>query len=34
MSKGLDNNKLQPNCIAEILNQVYEKGESYSELLF
>lgn len=33
MSKELDN-KLQSNCIAEILNQVYEKGERYSELLF
>ena len=34
MSKELDNNKSQSNCIIEILNQVYEKGERYSELLF
>ena len=34
MSKGLVNNEMQSNCIAEILNQAYEKGERYSELLF
>lgn len=34
MSKELDNNEMQSNCVAEILNQVYEKGEHYSELLF
>lgn len=33
-TSDLDNNEMQSNCIAEILNQAYEKGESYLELLF
>lgn len=33
-TSDLDNNEIQPNCIAEILNEIYEKGERYSELLF
>lgn len=34
MSKELDNNEMQSKSVAEILNELYEKGESYLELLF